>query len=387
MTDLDTHARAGMKALNERKLDVAIQEFQAALALAPERPDMNSALGRAYLYRGEVHSAIPHLEAAVRLAEPYNAPEHQALKRDFQTTLATAYTLADRVGDARAELERAVATWPDSLETRMQLGSLLVNACLPREGAAVYHQVSEDMAFAPEIREAAGALAGALNAVLDDEELEGEVFLRAHAESYKGLFDEHAAELVPQGWYAEAARMVRGPDGEPKPLLAQGAQEWAMERVDLVNPQDGNVARVGDEKEPMVVAVNGLEPLAQIPAMIPWRGWPFAVFVGTRSPWHWLTIVIQLREPSPPRHRVALLDPVVGSWYLAGYNGDFGDADSGRFHYATQAEPVGDRALAWTFDLGRAAPDAARALLQRLVVLNDRVPIQRVLFGQGRLPD
>jgi len=230
-------------------------------------------------------------------------------------------------------------------------------------------------------------LAGTIQTFLDDETLEAEVFLRAHAESYRNLFDEHASELVTQGWYAEAARMVRGADGEPKPMLAQGAQEWAVERVDLVNPQDGNMARVGDEKEPMVVAVNGFEPLAQIPVMLPWRGWPFAVFVGTRSPWHWLTIMVQFRQAIPFKEREAILDGVVGAWYLAGYNGDFGDAQAGRFHYATLAEPVGTRGISWTFDLGRASADAARALLQRLVVLHDRHPIERVLFGQGRLPD
>ena len=76
-----------------------------------------------------------------------------------------------------------------------------------------------------------------------------------------------------------------------------------------------------------------------------------------------------------------------GAWYLAGFNGDFGDADKGRFHYIGPPEPVGERALSYTVDLGRASFEAIEDLVRRLVVLNTTTPVRRVLFGNGYLPD
>lgn len=387
MSDLDTYARAGIQAVNEGKLDVAIENFSKAHALDPSRPDLNNALGMAYLNRGEVGSAIPYLEDAARLAQPYDAPEHQDMRRHFETGLATAYTLMDRVSDARRVLDAAIEKWPEDLETRVQHASLLVSSCMVEEGRDAYMDISRDSRFEEEIREVAGAIGGAITAFLDDEDLQGEVFLRAHAETYVGFFNQNANQPLQSGFYAEAARMVRGADGEPRPILAEGARPWAFERVDLVNPQDGSVAKVGDEKEPLIVAVNGLEPLAQMPVTLPWSGWPFQVFVTSRCPWHWLTIAIQLAEPASEQERIDAVDETIGSWYLAGYNGDFGDAESGRFHYATNPDFVGDRGITYTIDLGRARPEAIDDLLKRLTVLHDRVPLARVLFGQGRLPD
>jgi hypothetical protein len=74
---LDEHARAGLRAIEEQRFDDAIKAFEAALAVAPERPDMNNALGMAYLHRGDVGNALPHLERAIALAEPYDQPQHQ----------------------------------------------------------------------------------------------------------------------------------------------------------------------------------------------------------------------------------------------------------------------------------------------------------------------
>jgi tetratricopeptide (TPR) repeat protein len=387
MSDLDTYARAGIEAVNEQKFDLAIENFQKALAIDPDRPDLNNALGMAYMNRGEVVSAVPHLERAITLAEPYDAPEHQDMKRHFETALATAYTVLDRIQDARRVFEGAARRWPGDLETRMQLGSLLVSACMPREGQAVYREIVEDERFEDEIREAADALSGAIDAFLDDENLQASVFLEAHAESYDTFFAQHTHELVDKGFIAEAARMVRGEDGEPKPMLPEGARPWAFERIDLVEPGENNVAKVGDERDPLIVAVNGLEPLAQVPVALPWEGHPFEVFVSSRCPWHWLTIAIQLRDPRDPDGLVEAVDETVGAWYLAGYNGDFGEADKGRFHFATAPDFIGDRAIAYTVDLGRTRFEAISDLLKRLTILHDRVPLQRVLFGQGRLPD
>jgi hypothetical protein len=157
--------------------------------------------------------------------------------------------------------------------------------------------------------------------------------------------------------------------------------------VDLVNPKDGTIAGVYSEEEPMIVALNGLEPLAQAPIVFPWEaGYPFEIWVGSQCPWHWLTIQIQFVESETESALIERIDDVVGGWYLNGYNGEYGEKDSGRFHFISDPEVVGERAVTYTVDLGRARFDAIPSLLNALTVLHEKHRIQRALFGQGRLP-
>jgi hypothetical protein len=384
MSMIDEQARAGLKAIEEKRYDDAITAFRSVVEMEPHRPDINHALGMAYLHRGDAGNALPHLEAAVRLAEPYDLPQHQALKRDFHLSLATAYQLLDQAEDARNVLETVVKRWPDAVEARLQLGQLLMSSCRPLEGCQAY-EASIDW-LDKEQRKSAEALVGSVRAFLDTGH-PSSVFLEAHGDSYRQYFDTIAAEQAQHGWYAEAARMSRGPDGELRPVLAAGARPYALARVDLVNPTDGTVSAIYSESEPMIVAIEGLEPLAQVPILLPWAGHPFEVWVSTRCPWHWVSIVLQLAEPLPAAARVEKVDESMGSWYLAGWNGEFGEGEQGRFHYITDPDPVGSSAVSYMVDLGRARFDAIHDLLRRLTVLHERVPIRRVLFGEGRLPE
>ena len=111
------------------------------------------------------------------------------------------------------------------------------------------------------------------------------------------------------------------------------------------------------------------------------------MWVSSRCPWHWLGVVVQFRERTSEVDRIACIDEVIGAWYLAGYNGEFGDEGSGRFHYVTDPEPIGTRSVAYIVDLGRSRLDAIRDLLRRLAELHARHPLRRVLFGEGRLPE
>jgi len=380
---LDEHARAGLRAIEERRYDDAISAFKKVLEVESDRPDMNHALGMAYVHRGDVGNAIPHLEAAVRLAEPYQAPEHQPLKLEFHMSLATSYQLMDQVEKARKALEEVVRRWPDHVEARLQLGQLLLSTCQLKDGLEVYKEAADYLD--KEQREAAEALVGSAEAFLESEH-EANVFLQGHQESYVSYFDE-VAKSQPS-WHAEAMRasMV---NGEPQPMLAEGARPYALSRVDLVNPADNTVSGVYSEQEPMIVALHGLEPLAQAPVMMPWEGgWPFQTWVCSRSPWHWLGIIVQFQEPADSDDAlVDRIDGLMGEWYLQGFNGEFGSKDRGYFHYIGDPDVMGNRAVAYAVDLGRAHYEAIPALLTKLTVLHERAPIQRVLFGYGRLPD
>jgi len=391
MPEFHEYAQAGMAAIDEKRYADAIEAFTAALAIDDSRPDMNNALGMSYLHRGEVGSAIPFLEKAVTLAEPYSAPEHQDLKRHFHMGMASAYQLADRIHDARRALRSVIERWPEQADAYMNLAALLLNACMLDDGKQVYKDLLEGAGLLDEdSKKAVEAVLGAIEAfefAADDGGAEPNMFIEAHRESYAEYFSEQAEPLLNEGWYAEAARMAKSDFGDPRPYLAEGARHYARMRVDLVNPADGSVAQVYSDTEPMLVAVEGLEPLAQAPIMLPWRGWPYEVWVCTQCPWHWLQITIQFETNSDAETRIGLIDELIGDWYTMGYEGQFGEAGHGRFHYITDPEPVGTSAVSYVVDLGRAKFEAVDMLMRRLIILHDKQPIRRLLFGAGHLPD
>lgn len=382
MPTLDELARKGIDAIQDKRFGDAIEAFQAAVDLDDTRPDMTNALGMAYLHRGDVGNAIPHLERSVALAESFDAPEVQAMKRDFHTQLATSYQLMDRVDDAVRTLAGITRRWPTVPEPHLQLGGLHLATGELEAGLAAYRDAAG--VLTGDDAKAALVMVAAIEAFMESEH-PGSVFLEAHAESYKAYFDQVADAQAEHGWYAEAARMARGEDGNPVPIVADGARPYALTRVDLVNPADGTVSSVYSEQEPMIVAVEGLEPLAETQIVFPWNDWPFAVGVSTRCPWHWLQITVAFSEAREEAELIEPLDEVIGDWYLAGYNGDFGDKDSGRFHYVGDPELLGDRAVSYTVDLGRARYEAIGALLTRLTVLHDKTAIDKVLFGYAKL--
>jgi tetratricopeptide (TPR) repeat protein len=339
----------------------------------------------AYVHRGDVLSALPHIERAVKLAEPFVAPAHQELKRSFHVELATVYQVADMTERAESVLRRAIGLWEDAPELRLRLAQLLATSCRVDQAVPLWEQAGEYLDGEQET--AALALAGATRAYQDTEH-NASMFLRAHAESYRQYFDDVTAEQAKNGWLAEASRMARAVDsGELVPGVSDGARPWALSRVDIVNPSNGEVASIYSETEPMIVALNGLEPLAQVPILFPWPDQPFGLWVCSQCPWHWLSVLVQFRAPADSQEALfERIDERIGQWYLDGYNGTWGDKDSGRFHYSTDPEQVGDRAVQYIFDLGRARYEAMEVLVNRLVILHDTHPIERVLIGGGRLP-
>ncbi len=382
MSTVQEFAAKGLAAIEEKRFDDAIAAFEGAVALDPTRPDMNNALGTAHMHRGDIGSAIEPLQRAVQLAEPFVLPEHQALKREFHMQLATAYQLMDRAPESADVMRRVIEQWPDEVIPRLRLAQLLVSSCQLDAGVKVYQEAFDTLDA--ETKEAIEALVGSIGAFLESDH-EASVFLKGHQAEYTTYFNEVASKQ-PE-WFSEAARMAAGPNGEPVPVVADGARPYALTRVDLVNPADGAVSGVYSDKEPMIVALKGLEALAQVPILLPWNGHPFEVHVCTQCPWHWLSLTVQFEDEAAPEALVERIDQTIGEWYLAGYNGEFGTKDAGRFHYVTDPEPLGDRAVSYVVDLGRAKYDAIEALMRRLIVLHDKHRIRRVLFGRGNLPD
>jgi len=72
------HSQAGVAAVQQGKLDVAIEEFRKVTELQPDSALGHARLGDAYFHKGEYDAAIPELEAAVRL-NPSGMDTHETL--------------------------------------------------------------------------------------------------------------------------------------------------------------------------------------------------------------------------------------------------------------------------------------------------------------------
>jgi len=83
---------------------------------------------------------------------------------------------------------------------------------------------------------------------------------------------------------------------------------------------------------------------------------------------------------------MASLDGTMGDWYSAGFNGDFGSHDQGRFHSISDPMLSGPATVRYDIDCGRAEAGAVDDLLRRLDVLHSTHSIDAVLVGRGFIP-
>jgi hypothetical protein len=379
--ELDRRIRGGVAALESQDYDRAIAELTEAMKVEAGRPDVLNLLGNAHLLKGEVGTAVDYLGVAFDVALPVEDPQVAPMQQTYGVQYADALTALDRVPEAEQVLRKLIARFPDAVDPQARLAQLLLASTRMAEGLQLCRRLSSS-ALDAESREAAAAVAGATQAFLDTGH-EASIFLEAHRESYVSWFDEVVGPKEKEGWYAEAARMSRGPDGNPVPIVADGARPWALTRIDLVDPRNGQPGTVYADDDPMIVGLQGFEPLAQTPVLFKWDGAPLPTWISSRCPWHWLAIHVQFASPCDAP---SALEPVIAPWYLEGYNGSYGTQTGGRFHYATDLERIGDRGVSLIVDLGRARLEAIPELLKRLSVLSNRQLIERVIIGEGRLP-
>ena len=180
--------------------------------------------------------------------------------------------------------------------------------------------------------------------------------------------------------------MVRTEDGGVENSVPEGAKPYAAVRVDLVDPENGQGGRVGDQ--PMVVALAGYEPLSQAPVLVQWpeRDHPFGVWISTQSPWNHLRIMVRFQDGIDGGDIVDRIDPIIGDWYTAGFEGEFGTKEANRFHEIDDPMVIGDDSVCYHVDMGRAETSAIPALFNRLLVLHGQHPIASVVVGRGYLP-
>ena len=133
----------------------------------------------------------------------------------------------------------------------------------------------------------------------------------------------------------------------------------------------------------MVVALAGYEPLSQAMVLVDWPDLPYPVWVSSVCPWDQLPIQVLFGYDSNP---IDAIDATIGDWYTDGYSGEFGETERGRFHYISDPERIGPRAVLYHVDCGRAELRSIDELLKRLELLHTPYRIESVLIGRGFLP-
>ncbi len=385
MSDLftDLVAEDALAAIRDAEPEEAARRLREILAAHPERVDLWHALAVVELRRGEARDAYALTFEAEKVARERADETAGQLMGPIHLVRGAAAEELDDPAAAEAAYRAVLVHEPDNPRVRQALGYLLLGWGRLDEGLAELRGYLDDRTDQPEYLDATEKLVEAARRFVADD-VHPREFLEAHRGAYVEFFDHHAKRMSEQGWMMEPARMVRADDGRVVPVIPEGARPYAAVRVDMVDPKTGQVGRVGDQ--PMIVALAGYEPLARAQVLVDWPedDVPFPVWVSSQCPWNHLPVQVRF-EPGVERP-VEVLDPVVGDWYTAGFEGAFGTPEGERFHEITDLEDRGDGRVAFWVDCGRARTDAVRDLFNRLHLLHDRAPIAAVLLGRGFVP-
>jgi len=380
---IDDVAEHAMAALRQDDPDKALTALTEALDKSPDRVDLLNALAVTHLRMGESIKALEVLERAEAIA--YDRRDETAAMMMPQITLTKAAAAEDaqRPAVAEAAYRELLAHEEGNPRARSGLAYLLLAWGRTQDGIDELRTYLEHEADEPQFLGATKDFLAAVRSVLDDD-VHPKEFVAAHRGSYVQFFDEHAEKLVAEGWIAEAARMHRTPNGDVVHSVPEGARPYAAIRVDLVNPETHQPGLVGDR--PVVVALANYEPLARGTMLLSWpaRDFDYPAWISTQAPWNHLPITIRFEDPEADA--VSLLDGVIETWYTAGFNGDFGSADRGRFHEVTDIAEVEPGVAQVHVDCGRAEAEAVVDLLRRFDRLHDEERIASVLIGRGYVP-
>lgn len=387
MADLtpDELAEQALRVLNQGDPREARRLLLVASQAAPHRADLLHALGVVHLQLGEPELGRPLIEQAVlvvgeQLAQPATRAAAETMIDGFLLSLAAAEEDLDDPVAARAAYERVLARSPGQPRARMSLAHLHLATGELDQGLAQLRLYLEEELDDNAFLEAGKAMYDAVDA-FRKKKIHPREFLIAHHGSYTEFFDEQAREQEGKGWIAEAARMRRAPDGRVLPMIAEGARPYAAVRVDLVNPSTSEIGQVGDQ--PMVVALAEYPALARAPVVFEVLYAPIPLFISSQCPWDQLPVSLLFERPGA----LDAADGLIGDWYMAGWDGAFGDREGRRLHYISDPESKrGGRGLSYDIDMGRARLDAIDDLLRRLEGLHSQHRIARIQIGRGFLP-
>ena len=359
--------------------EAAREALMLALTEHPERLDLVHTLAIIELQNGDPVMALELAEKAAAVAQERRDPRDLVLLPQLLLAQGAAHEELRQPTQALAAYDAILDREPDHPLAIQGKGHLLLAWGQIEKGLNILQSaVDAGKDEARFLQATEKLIAGVKKYVADD--LHPRNFVDAHRGSYVEFFNHHAAEMADKGWIAEAARMRKDETGNFVPIIADGAKPYAGTRVDLVDPQTGQAGLVGEQ--PMVVAVEGHEIIAQTAIVFEWPNTEFPVWGSSQMPWNLLSICIRFDNQNPETAG----DPTVGDWYAAGFEGAFGTTDQGRFHSISDPELLDEHTVRYQLDCGRAEATAIDDLIKRLSVLHSTHPISGVLIGRGFLP-
>ena len=376
-------AERAVTALKEEEPKIAKEALLEALLHSPERVDLMHALAVTHLQLGEPNEAITVTLNGEQKLQDADDPHAEALLPQLILARAAAHEDLGDAASAAACYTAILDNQSDHPRALQALGHLQLAWGRTQAGLKTLCTYTEGSNDHPEHVNATKAFTDSVRLFID-KDVHPKMFLQAHRESYLEFFDHHASQMEAKGWIAEAARMHRDEQGRVVPIIPEGARPYAALRVDLVDPATGQVGQVGDQ--PMIVALADYEPLAQAVVLIDWpeNDTPFSLWVSSQCPWDQLSVQVRFQDPKTDIMEV--LDPIIGDWFLAGYDGSFGETTRGRFHYISDPELIGTGAVVYHVDCGRSELEAITDLRNRLALLHGTHPISHVVLGRGFLP-
>jgi tetratricopeptide (TPR) repeat protein len=369
-----------LAAVREGEPEDARLALVEALREHPGRTDLVHALAVIQLQLGLPEQALALMAEAEKLARTRAEPSDVAILPQLLLVRGAAHEDLYQAAEAEAAYRQILQDDPAHPLATQGLGHLLLAWGRTEDGLAMLQSAIDAGADDPDFLAASTSLIEAIRHFIS-EDVHPKNFIEAHRGSYVAFFDHHADEMAEKGWIAEAARMLRREDGEMVAIIPEGARPYAAMRVDLVDPSTGKAGLVGDQ--PMIVALAGHEALAHAPLVSDWPQQPFPVWVSSQCPWDQLPIAIRFDAGDP----IAQADPTIGDWYTAGYEGNFGSTDRGRFHYISDPQALDERTVLFHVDCGRAEHLAIEDLIKRLSVLHCQHPIASLLIGRGFVPE
>ena len=351
-----------------------------ALREHPGRLELVHALAVIQLQLGLPEQTLLLTAEAEKLARTRAKPDDLAILPQLILVRGAAHEERYDAAGAEAAYRAILSEEPNHPLATQGLGHLLLSWGRIEDGLQLLQSAVDAGADDPEFLQATTTLIEAVRH-FTSEDVHPKMFIEAHRGSYVEFFDHHADKMAEEGWIAEAARMRKAEDGTLVNMVPEEARPYAALRVDLVDPTTGQAGLVGDQ--PMIVALSGHEALAHAPVVSDWPQQPFPTYVSSQCPWDQLPITIRFDSGDA----VEQADPSIGDWYTAGFDGAFGSTDRGRFHYISDPQPVGESAVLYHVDCGRAEHLAIEDLLKRLSVLHSQHPIASVLIGRGFVPE
>ena len=368
-----------LKAVQGDDPEEAREALMLALTEHPDRLDLVHTLAIMELQNGDPEMALDLAEKAAAVARERREPGDAILLPQLLLAQGAAHEELRRPEAALAAYDAVLQAEEDHPLAIQGKGHLLLAWGQIDNGVSVLQEAIDAGKDEARFLEATEKLIlGVKNFVSED--LHPRNFVDAHRGGYVEFFNHHATEMAEKGWIAEAARMRKDDDGNLVPVVAEGAKPYAGTRVDLVDPQTGQAGLVGEQ--PMIVAVQNHEIIAQTAIVFSWPNTEFPVWGSSQMPWNLLSICIRFDGGDPE----AAADPTIGDWFSAGFDGAFGSTDQGRFHSISDPELLDQNTVRYQLDCGRAEAAAIDDLLKRLGVLNSTHPIAGVLIGRGFLP-